>query len=233
MSSSKAEAKAEAKFKARAKAMAMPIRERRIRRAREKAKSKAKAKAHTKPLQLTQQAKAGIVWEHWFRTLMNVAAVMSLQNMTQIICAYYGSDKVFVYESDYDGNGVVHWINTHYGTKPWRNQLKYYHNSNEFIAVHTNKSSWRSAGTSCNMIADQPCNSELCGRDGVWVSIRFMDKVMVRPTQYTLGCYTAYGCYGAYPRSWAFEGSTDGKQWTLIKEHADDETFDGNCRSHT
>ena len=69
---------------------------------------------------LSQQQKAGIVWECWFRDIMNDAA-MSLQNITQIICAYYDSDKEFVYEGDYDGNGIVYWIGTHFGEQGWVN----------------------------------------------------------------------------------------------------------------
>ena len=66
-----------------------------------------------------KQQKAGMVWENWFRMAMKDDAIESI---TRLIRAFYVSEKDFVYESDYDGNGVVYWVGTKYGTeKEWKN----------------------------------------------------------------------------------------------------------------
>ena len=51
----------------------------------------------------TQKSDAETVCEFWFRNLFKDVAMVSIDNITQIVCAFYGSDKEFVYESDYDG----------------------------------------------------------------------------------------------------------------------------------
>merc|ERR1711971_1451887 len=71
------------------------------------------------------QLKSGIVSEVWFRDTMKKAAhTMSTENITQIICAFHGLDFEFVYESEYDINGIVYWVAKHDGEKQWVSPAK-------------------------------------------------------------------------------------------------------------
>merc|ERR1711994_635456 len=81
------------------------------------------------------------------------------------------------------------------------------------------------------MVANEACDSCSDWTQGAWASIEFVDGVTVKPTKYTLSHYTAYGGYCL--RSWAFEGSEDGAQWTVIKEHSNDESLKRRGQSHS
>ena len=173
---------------------------------------------------LSQQQKAGIVWECWFRDIMKHAA-MCTENINQIICAYYGSEKEFVYEGDYDGNGIIHWVGTHYGEeKEWANPA-------QRGLIRVESSGWEYGSVEA-MVGNKACRS--CSSDkqgGAWASIEFVDDVMVKPTRYTLAHWT-WNDFN-YLRNWVFEGSSDGEQWTLIKQHSDDRALSWPGQSHT
>ena len=172
---------------------------------------------------LSPQQKAGIVWECWFRDLMDNAA-MCTESITQIICAYYGSEKEFVFEGDYDGNGIIYWVGTHYGEKEWANPA-------QRGLIKVDSSGWN-YGSVEDMVGNKACRAASAGKEGgSWASIEFVDDVMVKPTQYTLTHNSLFD--GLYLRNWVFEGSSDGEQWTLIKQHHNDQALNGAGQSHT
>ena len=81
-------------------------------------------------------------------------------------------------------------------------------------------------------IVDNKASSRcLLSREGAWTSIEFVDDVMVKPTKYTLTHCTQWS--GFHLPSWVFEGSRDGEQWTLIKEHSNDELLNAKSQSHS
>ena len=172
--------------------------------------------------QLSEQKKAAIVCEFWFRQRMNTTAIA---NITHIICAFFGSDKEFVYESDYDGNGIVHWVGTNYGKeKEWRNPAQ-----RELIKVDS--SGW-DFGSLEDMVGNEARESFSENKEGAWASIEFVDTVMVKPTKYTL--LHALEDDGYCLRSWVFEGKCDdNERWTLIREHTKDESLNKSGQSHS
>merc|ERR1712154_549777 len=107
----------------------------------------------------------------------------AIEIITQLIRAFYGSEKEFVYESDYDGNGVVYWVGTKYGEETewenpsWRGLIRV-----DSLGWHT--------GSVDAMVAKKACDS--CSRriEGAWASIEFVDGVTVRPSKYTLSHWT-------------------------------------------
>ena len=171
---------------------------------------------------LSARQEATFVWECWFRDCTNGAA-MSIHNLTQIICAYYDLDKEFVYECDYDGNGIVFWVGTHYGEQEWVNPALR-------GLIRVNSSGWSSYGSVDDIVGNKACNSFSAENEGAWLSIEFIDDVMVKPTGYTLAHARSHTLYAL--RDWVLEGSVDGNQWKIIKQHISDRAFETH-QSHT
>merc|ERR1712083_686692 len=97
--------------------------------------------------------------------------------------------------------------------------------------IKVSSSGW-DEGSVEDMVATKACDSYSQFCVGAWASIEFVDEVMVEPTKYTLSHNSdQYG--GFYLRSWVFEGSLDGVQWTLIREHSDDESLNMPGQSHS
>ena len=63
-----------------------------------------------------------------------------------------------------------------------------------------------------------------------WVSIDFAPNV-IRPSHYTLRHYSSWDTEAL--RNWVFEGSLDGKSWTLLREHTKDQALNKRGDSHT
>ena len=168
-----------------------------------------------------EQQKAGIVCERWFKEAVKDDAIESI---TQLIRTFHGSDREFVYENDYDGNGVVYWVGTKYGTeKKWKNPSKR-------GLIRVDSSGWGTDNIDA-MVAKEACREFSENIVGAWASIEFVDGVTVRPTKYTLSHETAshYLCL----RSWVFEGSNDGAKWTAIREHSNDKSLWRKGQSHS
>jgi len=182
-----------------------------------------------------------LICEIWFRhTKKKAAQAMSIMHITQIVSAFY--EKEFVYERDYDGNGIVHWVGTMYGEEEWKNP-------SERGLINVESSKWANGSVEA-MVANKACNAYSASasinrrvnrkthREHSWASVEFVGGVMVRPTKYTLSHRT--GSASHYLRSWVFEGSCDGVEgsrdgvkWTLIREHLNDESLNGAGESHS
>ena len=80
------------------------------------------------------------------------------------------------------------------------------------------------------MVENKACGSWSFDREGAWASIEFVDDVMVKPTKFTLSHCSDVD---DYIRSWAFEGSRDGEQWALIREHSNDRSLNASGQSHS
>merc|ERR1712194_732584 len=68
-------------------------------------------------------------------------------------------------------------------------------------------------------------------KEGAWASIEFVGDVMVKPTKYTLSHSSGHS--NDYLRSWVFEGSRDGAQWTVFREHSNDTSLNAKGASHS
>eukprot|EP00483_Globobulimina_turgida_P007942 UN07958 len=67
---------------------------------------------------------------------------------------------------------------------------------------------------------------------GAWVTINFGNKLKINPNAYSLKhCDNHAGNY--YLKNWNFEGSNDGVNWSIIKQHTNDTSMGTNSQSYT
>ena len=67
-------------------------------------------------------------------------------------------------------------------------------------------------------------------KENAWFSVDFLGSE-IKPTHYTLRHYILWNIESL--RSWIFEGSQNGKQWTTISKHIRDESLSQKGASHT
>eukprot|EP01084_Bolivina_argentea_P115834 205912_1 len=145
-----------------------------------------------------------------------------------LLFIFYYKAVTFEYKSDYDENGILYWLGTNYGQTEWKNPAK-----RKLVALN-------SSGIGIGYIEDMICRGDpsnyrglpLVGYTGEnpWFTIDFGKHRKIRPTCYTLR--HSQGWFGLM-RGWNFEASNDGKTWTIIKKHRNDESFQYNCVTNT
>lgn len=126
------------------------------------------------------------------------------------------SGKEYVYQSDFDENGIVYNLSTNGRTAPWVNSAD--------VGIVT--------VTASSILGDSTPMSAVVGRDVVrcatkslpnsWIAIDFQDK-RVQPSAYTLRHYVSWDSEAI--RFWRFEASHDGVSWVTVSEHNDDATL--------
>eukprot|EP01083_Nonionella_stella_P166120 554419_1 len=134
------------------------------------------------------------------------------------------SHKVFVYESDFDTNGICYAIGTNYGEK-------------QFSNPHTqglttfNSSKWDQGRVEQILgRVEQPFNCYSDNIQNAWFSIDFGANMKVKPTHYTL---RHSGQASHYLRTWNFEGSNNGENWNILKQHDNDTSLNTTFGTHT
>ena len=136
-----------------------------------------------------------------------------------------GSSVVLSHVSDFDGNGVLHYIATAGLQRPWSNP----HTSGALTV------------TSSSLADDSVGVEALVGRDvvrcvtqnspGSWIQVDLHDK-RLRLSAYTLRHYSSWDTECL--RSWRLEGSNgEGDQWELLLEHWNDDALNGKGSTHT
>ena len=100
-----------------------------------------------------------------------------------------------------------------------------YANSNVKVIVPDLESS--SSGPA-ELFADAPANFYTSSKAGTSVTLR-LHKVRVKPTGYGL---KHYACDGHAIRHWRFEGSLDGENWDLLREHKNDTALKNKGDEH-
>eukprot|EP01083_Nonionella_stella_P119376 356792_1 len=137
------------------------------------------------------------------------------------IFAFYAPS--YEYKSDFDTNGIVYAIATHYGQTKWTNPGKqglirikssrWLDGNIEDVLSRTKAASWCSSSSFTN----------------AWLSIDFRAKKKIKPSHYTL----RNDCGGFYLRKWNFEGSNNGTDWTVLREHDNDTSLNSAYDTHT
>ena len=131
--------------------------------------------------------------------------------------------RVFTFSGPpyYDNNGVIYYLATAGGTRPWTNP----HNAG-VVAV-----SWSSvnSGTAAMFVANKvPVAGERCytkTEANSWMSVS-LNGMRVVPTGYVLSTDGhGVGGYGYLLRSWRLEASLDGTTWTTLRTHTSDTTL--------
>eukprot|EP01083_Nonionella_stella_P119375 356790_1 len=137
------------------------------------------------------------------------------------IFAFYGN---YEYKSDFDRNGIVYAIATHYGQTQWTNPVK-----QGLIGI---KPSRFSMGNIEDVLTrtklDGPCGSS--DFKNAWLRIDFGAKKKIKPSRYTL---RHHAIPDNYLRNWHFEASNDGTNWNVLREHENDTNLNSPNATHT
>eukprot|EP01084_Bolivina_argentea_P180847 312417_1 len=163
----------------------------------------------------------------------------------------------FIYESNYDRNGICYFLGTHFGSQQWRNPA--YRGA---ITLNCN-TGWAS-GCLYDMLERTPRYSLTCHakkeeiklrndnyyqylkdmkernecKQNICITIDFGSKLRITPNCYTLMVSSARRMVSSshvfgYLRYWNLEASNDNRHWYVLKQHQNDETLKRNGQSHS
>lgn len=113
-------------------------------------------------------------------------------------------------------NGIIHWLATTFGRSTWKSPV-----SLGTMAVF---SSSLERGTIVSILDEAPSELWTQNVPASYVSIDFM-RYRVNPTSYALRHGGAHK--RDYLRNWDFQGSNDGKMWTTLRRHSNDDGLNG------
>ena len=116
--------------------------------------------------------------------------------------------------AEYDNRGIIYHLATAGGTRPWTNP----HDAG--VVVVTAQGSV--TGNLRDFVNNAVGRLYVGGTPNVWLAVDLNGRKVV-PSGYMLS--TRHGFHTNLPRSWNFEGSNDGLTWTLLKAHANNQTF--------
>ena len=107
--------------------------------------------------------------------------------------------KMFVYQSDFDDNGIIHWLGTNRGTSSWMNPA-----DRGLVVVDGTKKA--SNGLDYKHVLGKQVVR--CATDGVERAYITIDlkNVYVKPTKYSLRHYASHDTEAL--RTWELHGST-------------------------
>jgi len=128
--------------------------------------------------------------------------------------------KNFVYEKDFDKNGILYWI----GTNELKDTYVNPHNKGDII-VTTSK---LHGGQIWELIDwEKKSNTYTTNEVNSWIVIQFKFGE-VKPNYYTI---RHYSLDGYTLRNWRIEGSNDGNQWQILKNHVNDSSLAATASS--
>ena len=120
----------------------------------------------------------------------------------------------------YDNNGVIYYLATAGGTRPWANP-------HEAGVVTVSFSSDAGYGVNRFVANKAPAAGEYCHTNSLansWMSVSLNGRRVI-PNTYVISS-DQYGLSGAdLLRSWRLEGSLDGTTWTTLRTHTNDTTL--------
>lgn len=125
--------------------------------------------------------------------------------------------KTFNYVSDFDGNGVIHYLAT-------ANQQTPYENPHLKGLVTASASSLSASSTDAYAILGDEVVR--CATDSVadsWMQVDFKNRKVI-PTHYTLRHYATWDTEAL--RNWVLEASNDASSWTTLNTHTNDTSLD-------
>ena len=133
-------------------------------------------------------------------------------------------NREFIYQSDFDTNGIIYYLGSQGGTAAWTNPA-------DLGAVEI---------TSTELATNSLSTASFIGREVVRCVTRNVASAFfcvdlkthtVRPTKYTLRHYSSWDTEAL--RNWRFEASLDGSSWQLLREHSADTALNGRGSSST
>mmetsp|Transcript_1210 Transcript_1210/g.4347 ORF Transcript_1210/g.4347 Transcript_1210/m.4347 type:complete len:447 (+) Transcript_1210:70-1410(+) len=129
----------------------------------------------------------------------------------------------FEYLDDFDKNGILYWIATDGLCRAWSNP----HLSQAVVVTASSVDK----GELEQLVSRQP--GELWTQDvpAQWFCIDLGHNSTLRPTHYTLRHGANYKSDSL--RCWDFQGSANGRDWTVIRRHTKDASLAGPFATHT
>ena len=128
------------------------------------------------------------------------------------------------YVSDFDTNGVIHHIATHASFSPWHNP-----HSAGLLTVAASSLADDSVGVDA-IVGHDVVRCVTRNEEGSWFSIDLHGRLLLL-TAYTLRHYSSWDTECL--RNWRLEGSRDGEQWDVLREHENDDSLKGKGSTHT
>ena len=124
----------------------------------------------------------------------------------------------FEYQSDFDKNGVLYWLGTKGGARPWQNPA-------DAGAVKVTASQWNT-GRVQNVVNYSAIQAKNYSQNTAnsWVMVEL--PVHITPNKYTI--LHGYQTVRNQLRNWDLEGSADGVNFTVIRSHRNDSGLSGN-----
>jgi len=117
----------------------------------------------------------------------------------------------FEYVSDFDKNGILYYLATEGGKKPYKNPAT----SGVVKLEISHKSLYSSDMVKDNIIDHFKATSTYWGGScPQWFSVDLGEKNLVKCTAYTLR--HGFSSYNSYICDWEFQGSTDNKKWDVL-----------------
>eukprot|EP01083_Nonionella_stella_P049342 131527_1 len=131
----------------------------------------------------------------------------------------------FVYQSDFDTNGICYALGTDFGTKEWQNPME------QGLVTVDSLHGW-GTGEAKGVVARVISYNYAPDQENGYIRISFTNA-SIQPTAYTWR-HTAFNS-SHYPRNWNFEGSNDNVTWDILKRHVNDAEhgIDSKEKSHT
>jgi hypothetical protein len=133
--------------------------------------------------------------------------------------------RSFVYEKDFDDNGILFWLGTFQKTAVYQHPL-------DIGLVKVNPPKFY-CGTTKQAFSHEMPPAQNWLEKGVpnsWAEIEFLHHTII-PTAYTLR--HGYPIKGHALRHWNFEGRNPNEEWEILLEHRDDTSIPGNDMNDT
>jgi hypothetical protein len=124
-----------------------------------------------------------------------------------------------VYHHDFDDNGILNYVATNGGTTAYVNP----HTSGKVIV--TPSSIYPGHGTVEGFIGRLPPRGHTLTNDAAGSSVAIQLPLPVSVTRYTLRNGRATTDMYYVLRNWNFEGSNDGVEWAVLRQHANDQSI--------
>eukprot|EP01084_Bolivina_argentea_P115678 205678_1 len=129
--------------------------------------------------------------------------------------------NVFVFQSDFDKNGILFAIGTNFGINKWVNP-----SLNGKVIITASHNIGKNSESLDAIVGRKPVRCMLGSGKDSWFCVNFTpSKIKICPTYYSLRHYSSWAIEAL--RSWDFEGSNDGYNWILIKKHKNDTKLKG------
>jgi len=122
-----------------------------------------------------------------------------------------------------DQRGLIYFLGTENGKKQFQNPAE-----TGFIKVGASSIAENCEPISC-LVGRDLVRFATLNANNQWISFDFK-KYKISPTGYCLRHYSSYDCEAL--RNWVFEGSSDGRNWSVIEGYMDDQSLQRKGQWH-